>query len=236
MDIDAEIKKLKKLGPHPDPEDIPSPEKMALLTATGLDQAANSWAFKLFRDKKFRKLYKLESFNQTEQDRIFNELVIAAETLLMILVEARDLRVPEELKEYYELIKDQIPIAHDNTLKEMGVEKKYRRQWKKLIQMRYKEYSQDKLKARDAAMTLKSQDGELTTEQLDDINLLLPVQTVAIGCHHHICRNKTKGKDEAFKYLVKKLGRFYVEIRVPLEGGKINLINKLRVKLRKFFE
>ena len=242
MDYEEEMAKIQKIGPTPDPEEMPSPEHMALVTAMGLDQAASQWAFKLFRDKKFRKLYGLEKLDQQEQDRIFNELVLAAEVVIMLMLEAPDLRVlpaqagAEGMREYLMFVGEKIADAHDATLKEYGLEKKFRRMWKKLIKMRYEEYSEDKHKAREAAMIVEEREsGEVTVEALNGIQLLLPVTSVSVGCHHHICRGKVKGKDEAYKYLVKSLGKFYVEVRVPLEGGKINLWSKMRVKARKWF-
>lgn len=101
--------------------------------------------------------------------------------------------------------------------------------------MRYEEYYQDKNKAREAAMIIESREKELDENSLLDIQLMLPLQTVAIGTHHHICRQKTRGKDELFKRLVKLMGKFYVEIRVPLEGGKITRWKSLVVKIKRLF-
>jgi len=230
FNLDEEFKKLKERGPN-NPLPIP---KMAKITAGALDQGASQWAFRLFRDKKFRKMLDFEKLEKIEQDRIFNELVVSDLVLLMITLESPDLRIPEELKEYFLLVKDELPKAHCNLLASYGIEKKYLNDWDKLIKMRYEEYNKDKLDIRKVAMDMDSKKGDLTTKGLEDIQLLLPVQTVAIGCHHHICRGKTKGKDELFKLILKQMGRFYVGVRVPLEGGKIDFWGKLRVGVRHF--
>lgn len=230
LNLDEEMKKLKERGPS-----NPLPlTKMAKITAASLDRAASQWAFNTFRNQMFRRLSGLEQMEKIEQDRIFNELVLAGIVLLMITLEAQDLNIPEEMKEYFRLVKDEIPQAHLDTFTQYGIEKKYLADWKKLIQMRFDEYDQDKLEIRKAAMDLDSKNGELTKKGLDDIHLLLPVQTVAIGCHHHICRSKTEGKNELFKFLTRQLGRFYVTIRVPLEGGKITFLKKIRMQVRHF--
>ena len=78
MDLEEEIKKLKEKGP-----DNPLPQsKMAAILASTLDQAATQWAFKTYWDRKFLKLAKIDSLNQTEKDRVFNELILAPEILI----------------------------------------------------------------------------------------------------------------------------------------------------------
>lgn len=228
MNLDEEIKKLKKRGP----ENPPPLSKATQIFAAVLDQAASRYAFKIFQDKKFRRLLDFNSLKKTEQDRIFNELVVSNLVLLMLTLEAPDLRVDPELKDYFIDFKEEIPRAHVSCLKDLGIEKRYLDDWEKLIKMRYEEYSKDKHKARQAAIEVESKEKELTVEGLEDIQLLLPAQTVAIGCHHHICRGKTEGKDELFKTILRSLGRFYIEIRVPMEGGKITFWKRLRVRIR----
>ena len=213
---------------------IPQPEEMAGILAHVFDQTANRRAFKIFRDKKFRQLIKFNKLQQVEQDRIFNELVLAGIVLIMLTLESPDLRIKNEFKEYFDFVREKIPEAHLGYLKELGIERKHRRLWKKLINMRYNEYYDNRLKTREAAISMESKEEEMTIKKLEDIQLTLPVNTVAIGCHHHICRGKTKGKDELFKLILRWLSKMYVEIRVPLEGGKINLLTKTLVKARRF--
>lgn len=228
MDLDKEFKLLKERGPT-NPLSL---QKMAAISAAALDRTVNQYAFVYFQDKKFRELVGFDNLEKIEQDRIFNELVLAPLTLIMITLEASDLRVPEEMKDYYLLLKEQIPKAHLEALKDLGIEKRYLADWEKLIDMRYQEYSQDKLKAREAAMEIESRENNLTPKTLEDIQLVLPVQTVAIGCHYHLCRQKVKGKDELFKHTLKWLSKFYLEIRVPMEGGKITLWGKISMNFR----
>ena len=49
------------------------------------------------------------------------------------------------------------------------------------------------------------------------IQLLVPVQAVAVGCHHHNCRGATEGRDELFKVTLRWLSKLYLELRVGLE-------------------
>ncbi|OGM11242.1 hypothetical protein A2V80_03370 [Candidatus Woesebacteria bacterium RBG_16_39_8b] len=231
MDLDEEMKKLKERG-----LDNPVPlSKMAKITAASLDKAATHWAYKTYWDKKFLKLAKIDKLIQTEKDRVFNELILAGEALIMMTLEAKDLRHPEDFLEYLLKVKDEIPEAHSVTLKEIGVERKHRKLWKKLIGMRFREYSESKISAREAMMEYESKEKDLIASDMEGINLTLLPFTVAVGAYKHIVRSKTKGKDFLFKLIMKKLSRFYVEVRITMEGGKIPPQLKARMKLRHFW-
>jgi len=82
-------------------------------------------------------------------------------------------------------------------------------------------------------MQIESAEKTLDLDSLSKIQLLVPVQAVSIGCHHHICRGNTAGRDELFKQILKSLSRFYVELRIRLEGGKITPLTRVRVALKR---
>ena len=144
-------------------------------------------------------------------------------------------RHPEDFREYLTKVRDEIPEAHNDTLKEIGVERKHRKLWKKLIVMRFKEYSESKLTAREAMMEYESKEKDLIASDMEGINLTLPPFTIAVGVYKHILRTKTKGKNLLFKLIMKKLSRFYIQIRIMVEGGEIKGILKVRMKLRHFW-
>lgn len=217
------------------PENPPSAEELVRYTADSLVQSAWHHAFKLFRNREFRKLLNFNNLEQVEQDRIFNELTVTAVLLIMFILEAPDLRVPDDLKDYFQFLKDEIPKAHIAALKELGVEEEYLKTWHKLIDLRYEEYRKDKLGMREAAMELESQEGPLTIEGLRDIQILLPAQTLAIGALSHIRRGKLDENDPLFKILLKWVGKLFLQIRISLEGGKITWWRKVVVKLRHWF-
>ncbi len=208
-------------------------EEMAESTASGLVQAATGAAFDLFQDKKFRRLADFDKLSKSEHDRIFNELLCAYLILIMLILEAPDLRVDSNTRNYFSDLKDRIPRAHIEQLKSLGVESEHLDDWQVLLDMRYKEYSKDKHDVRAAAMQLEGAEKELDLDDLAKIQLLVPVQAVAIGTHHHNVRGKTKGKDELFKYMLASLSRFYVELRIRFEGGKVTPFTKLQVALKK---
>ena len=225
MDFAGEIKKIKNTKPSE-----ASFKKMSGLISEMIVQASVNWAGKLYNHPKFIRLAGLRAKDQTEQDRILNELVIAPLTLLMITLEAPDIDQPRDYREFLKMIRDEIPKAHIRYLKSLGIEKKYLRLWEKLIKMRYEEYKGERVKARQAMMEYESGLGELTISELDGINKVVPAFLVAVGCHQHICRGKGLKNEALFKMIMKKLSRFYVEYRVMVEGGKITLDKKIRMK------
>lgn len=199
--------------------------------ARGLSEHATQSAFNLFHTKEFRQHAGFVKLSQAEQDRIFNELVCAYVTLAMLLLDAPDLHSRQEFGGYLEQLKKKIPEALVTLLNEFGVDARFHSDWLRLIEMRYEEYAKDQHEVRKAAMELESADKTLDEKSLTKIQMLAPVQSVAIGCHHHICRGRTKGKDELFKVLLNDLSKFYVILRVSLEGKKITLATKVRAKM-----
>ena len=94
-------------------------------------------------------------------------------------------------------LNQRIPGAHVDYLRTSGVEAEHLRDWEKLIAMRYEEYARDRHGVRAAAMQIESADKDLDRDGLALIQLLVPVQAVAIGCHHHVCRGNTEGQKES---------------------------------------
>jgi hypothetical protein len=208
-------------------------DQMVDATAAALDQAAAGYAFELFSDKKFRRLVSFDRLSQAEQDRIFNELVVAGVVLVMLVLEAPDLRVPGEFRDYLVDVNEKIPKAHLDYLSTLGVKTEHLWDWEKLIGMRYDEYAKDRHEVRAAAMEIESSEKALDLDDLSKIQMLVPVHAVAIGCHHHICRGDTKDHDDLFTLTLRWLSKFYVEIRVRLEGGKVTPVTRARVALKR---
>jgi hypothetical protein len=212
--------------------DFESFDQMADATAAGLVQMAAHQAFQLFRDKEFRRLVSFDILSQIEQDRIFNELVISYVVLIILVLEAPDLRVPSEFRDYLLALKEKIPRAHVNYLRSLGVEAEHLQNWEKLMDLRYEEYAKDRHEVRAAAMQLESSEKALDLNDLSKIQMLVPVQTVAIGCHIHVCRGESQGRDDLFKLTLKSLSKIYVDIRIRLEGGKITPLARAKVAWR----
>jgi hypothetical protein len=227
-------KRKNSLPRFKDPSEMSSPEELAAETARALDVAAAHYAHALYWHKDFQTLAELDGMDQTEQDRIFNELVVGCIVLVMLGLEAPDLRVDDDLKGYLKELRDAMPAAHARYLEEMGVESKYLNDWTKLINMRFEEYARDRHDVRAAAMKLRSQEADLDLKELSGIQLLVPLQAVAIGAHHHICRGKSEGNDELFKCILKHLSKFYVHFRAMMEGRKITPLTRARVAVHRW--
>jgi len=210
-----------------------SPEQVAGATAKALVQASAHHAFKLFRNRAFRRSADFETLDQVEQDRIFNELVVAYLVLIMLVLAAPDLRVPPEFLDYLATLKEAVPKAYIDNLRTLGVKNEHLRVWEKLISLRYEEYAKDRHEVRSAAMHLEAREKSLDLDDLSTIQLLVPVQAAAIGCHRHVCRGNTDGRDELFKLTLKALSRFYADIRIRLEGGEITFFMRVRWLLRR---
>jgi len=215
---------------------LPTLQTSARMMAAALVTAAQHAAMAEFTNRDFRTLAGFSGLIQTEQDRIFNELVVATLTVFMLTLEAPDVRFGDDeeskaMRTFFPYVREEIPRAHGRSLADNGVERKYVDIWRKLLTMRYEEYSKDKQEVRWAAMQSET---HLTNDTLSDIQVLLPVQTVAIGCHRHICRGKIQGKDELFKHIIRWLGRFYVEYRVLLEGKRITPLMRFRRRTETF--
>lgn len=210
-----------------------SVDQMADATAAALAEAAAHDAFRLFRDTHFRRWARFDSLSQGEQDRIFNELVVADLVLIMLILEAPDLRAPGEFREYLLDLHRRIPKAYVGQLKALGVAREHLGDWEKLIAMRHEEYARDRHGVRAAAMELESSEKGLDLDGLSRIQLLVPVQAVAIGCHSHVCRGETDGCDELFKSILGSLSRFYLELRIRLEGGRITPFARTRMAVRR---
>jgi len=223
------MKRNRDLPRFKKPSELASAEEVTAETARALDLAAAHYAHAMYWHKDFQRLAGLDGLSQGEQDRIFNELVLGCIALIMLSFEAPDLRIASDMKGLFGEIRDALPGAHVRYLREVGVESRHLKDWEKLIGMRFEEYARDRHGVRAAAMQLESREKALEVGDLSKIQLMVPLQAVAIGMHSHICRGKTDGSDDLFKFILNKLGRFYVEFRVIMEGGRITRLRRIRV-------
>ena len=206
-----------------------STEEVAEQTAMALDIAATQYAHTMYWDKEFQKLAKLSSLSQADQDFVFNELIAGCIALVMLSCEAPDLNVDDEMKVYFKTLRDMMPEAHVKYLQNMGLKSKHLKDWKKLINMRFEEYARDRHDVRSAAMKLQSDDSDLDLDGLASIQLMVPLQAVAIGTHDHICRGKTKGRDELLKCMLNMLAKFYTHLRLNAMGRKLSIYQRFRM-------
>jgi hypothetical protein len=170
---------------------------------------------------------------RTEQDRIFNELVAAHLVLIMLVLVAPDLRVPSSMRDHLTGLRDLVPKAYVDTLRDLGVEGEHLLGWDKLLTLRYEEYAKDRHGVRPAAMQLEARERPLGLDELSRIQLLVPVQAVALGCHQHICKGETDNRDELFRLMLTALTKFFIGVRLRLEGGKPSLLMRMKLFFRR---
>lgn len=214
-----------------------SMKEMSTATAASLTKAAAGSAFTLFKDKAFRRLARFDALPVAEHDRIFNELLIAGLTLQMLTLEAPDLHIPDDMRPFLKQVAGEIPEAHVRELATLGISEENQCEWRQLIGMRYQEYAGDRHKARAASMQIEIEATRrpLDLEALDGIQAMVPVQVVAIGSHCHICRGKTEGYDELFKFMLHHLSRFYVEMRLAYEGRPLTPLTRAMIAVKRLF-
>jgi hypothetical protein len=196
-------------------------EGQADALASALAQASAGAAFKFFRDPRFRRLARFHDLPQTEHDRIFNELVLAWLILIALVTEAPDLEADTEARAYLRSVAAKLPDAYTAHLRSLGVEDAHLADWDKLIAMRMEEYAQDRHGVRAAALKIESAEKDLAADDLTRIQMMVPVQAVAFGCHDHVCRGKTEGRDDLLRCILRALSDFYIELRLRFEGRRI---------------
>src|SRR5947207_12961362 len=148
---------------------IESLDQMVEVTAAGLSQAAAASAYELFCGKEFRAMARLERLSHGERDRIFNELVVAFLVLIMLLLEAPDLRVSRELRNYFADLNKRIPEAYVEHLRTLGLDSNHIGDWENLISMRCEQYERDKHAEREAATKLETAQTRLDCYRLSSI-------------------------------------------------------------------
>ncbi len=209
-----------------------SVEELMDATTDNMVQAAPCYAFKVFEDKTFRQLTKFRNISVQERDFIYNELVLGNLVLMMLTLEAPDLRVSDEMRKYFLDLSQKVPESYIRLLRAQGVEATFLGDWRKLIQMRYDEYNRDRHNVRAGSMELESRNKKLSIDDLRLIQSVVPVQAVAIGCFVHVCHGETDGREELLSFMVKSFSEFYLEFRVRFEGGKITPLMRAKSKLK----
>jgi len=147
-------------------------------------------AFKFYRDKEVRNQINFETIKQVEQDRIFNEIVVAGLGLAILMFKSlADIKNDDKLINFYNELAVETASSYGNWLIEMGTEEKFAKIWKQLIEMRCSECEKDFLENR---------------KHFPDPNKSNPwIAVVAINCHSHIRRGKGEPEDPLFLMTVR---------------------------------
>lgn len=148
----------------------------------------NASAYQVFINPDFRELVNFEQQSQVEQDRIFNELVVTAIIYLMLIVDSRlkwEQIKPDRIRFWMKLL-DLVPDLYVDYLKGLGIAEQHLDIWKKLIDLRWKEYQEEKKNTRSAWAKEFAEHPDKAV--LNEIAVRL--ETVTVGAMLHITRGK----------------------------------------------
>ncbi|EKD56375.1 MAG: hypothetical protein ACD_58C00210G0004 [uncultured bacterium] len=171
------------------------------LLARKITDLISKEAFKLFRNKKFRRLTNFRNIKQIEQDRIFNELAVTGICLAMLMFETasevkRDSQQNEEAQ-FLQLLSGELKFCYGSILKEIRVEEEFVVDWRTLTEMRLKEY-QENFEESKTMFDFKKQNPWISI--------------CSIGGFLHITRSKGQPNDLLFKIILNWVGNLSLKM------------------------
>lgn len=159
-----------------------------------------SSSFEFWTRKDFRLYVNFNSLDKTEQDRIFNELEVSVLGLFTLhLDNAISLTSAKEKKIVLNLLKESISSGFLQMMSDLGIENKFLKEWKILIDMRIDEYKKDFKTAVKESSNWK----ELKNEDEEMKLAWSRIETITIDCLTHIRRGDVKKEDPLWKLLRK---------------------------------
>lgn len=156
-------------------------------------------SFELWKRKDFRLYIDFDHLDQAEQDRIFNELEVSLIGLYVLHLDQAIDGAPKEKEIAFKALRAGIQEGFLKLLSDSGVNEKFVRQWKILVDMRLKEYRghlKIALKESLKDKNFKGKDAGLRPAWAR-------VETIKIDCLSHIRRGKFDEKDPLWKFLTK---------------------------------
>lgn len=174
-------------------------KETAKLLAGATDNIAKlvaSSAFEMWKRKDFRLYVDFNNIDTVEQDRMFNELQVSVLGLFILHFESALTDATDERKMVLEALKKDLVPAFLALLSESGVESRYIKEWKYLIDLRLKEYRTDLRMAMEEV-------GEMEEFKKDEHLKIVwcRLQTITIDCLSHIRRGKLDEKDKMWNLL-----------------------------------
>lgn len=107
-------------------------------------------AFRCFRNEQFRHAMGFNELPEQEHDFIFNELVASSVVLPMLMVESiSTFTEPGVGRDLYRDLRAAFEAEYAAMLERFGVPKKHQRQWRKLIDVKLREFTDTRLEHRD---------------------------------------------------------------------------------------
>src|SRR4030065_1543436 len=121
------LDKLKSiLVPPKNPEEL----------AKAITEKIANMSFGLFKNEDFRNMNNFKKIDITEQDRIFNEIIVSGLALAIMMFEAMENKAKsEKIKESYSEIQVELASRYPNWLKELGSKESDVDLWRELTKM-----------------------------------------------------------------------------------------------------
>jgi hypothetical protein len=188
---------------------------MLLESSKSLAQFVAQSSFEFWQRKDFRLYTKFATLSQTEQDRIFNELELSVLGLFTLQLGYAESIAVKEFKTFFKTMQKEVPKSFVSIMADLGIEKKFLKQWQTLIDMRVKEYTDDlKIALRESAnMAEFDNDEEIR-------NTWARIETITIDCLTHIRRGDVKEKDPLWPLLRKWFITLDTKVHPITELGK----------------
>ncbi len=162
----------------------------AITAAKRLQGKASKQAFRVYRGPLFRKSVFFDALATVEQDRMFNELIVANLVLEILMMETFAKFAHDVGKEWTRAVAENIPTQFVASLRALSIVEEYMEIWRKLITLRQDEYEHMRLEHRDRFSEL----GEGNPW----------IRVVAIGCLFHIRRRKGIPNDPLLPLLIEQ--------------------------------
>lgn len=172
---------------------------MMLDAGQKIAQMIASDSFELWQRKDFRMYIEFHKLDQTEQDRIFNELEVSLIGLYVLRLDQAIIGSPREKEIAFKALREGIQGGFLKLLSDSGVESKFIKQWEVLMDMRLKEYRED-LKI---AMKMSEKDKNFEGKDASLRPAWARAETMKIDCLSHIRRGRFDEKDPLWKFLTK---------------------------------
>ena len=145
-------------------------------------------AYQVFLHEDFRTLVQFEKQSQTEQDRMFNEFVVTALILLLFTVDDTLVRLQNKRFHFWKEVRVLAPGEFTAWLSSIGVAGQYVDIWRKLIDLRLAEYTDERKLARKAWDEHFAHHPDKAV--LTDAAAL--IETLTVGSLLHIMRGQAK--------------------------------------------
>lgn len=166
--------------------------------------------FKTFINREFREIAGFDKLSQTEHDRIFNELEMAAMSLALFCLDFADSIARSGDIRFWLEVRQRLPQQLRKMFLEIGVGKDNADLMRKLVDMRYEEYAEKTKEVRDIWNMEDPLFSRLPAAAVK--HSIARVNAIAIGTLLHIRRGKSPKNDPLLKFLRNWLVKLDVSI------------------------